>query len=200
MSSNRLSYDACAYQKTLQESTGPLDYMMYTGKFENCAKCRIEFGVVGGNGVSLFSGNLVDLESDLRGQTRMASSCPSTFYNPENSQGKQKMMHQPSCQMQYYPKSPMPVPVKPSTCNYNRVEHFIGGMPRYMTEDKGMSEDKGMRERMYRDMQSKGMHGDMQEGMHNGMQSEEMQRGMQRGMRRSMQSEEMERGMRNGTM
>ena len=170
MSSNRLSYDACAYQKTLQESTGPLDYMMYTGKFENCAKCRIEFGVVGGNGVSLFSGNLVDLESDLRGQTRMASSCPSTFYNPENSQGKQKMMHQPSCQMQYYPKSPMPVPIKPSTCDYNRVEHFTGG-----------SMHEGMHEGMHR-------------GMHEGMQSEEMQRGM----RRSMQSEEMERGIRKG--
>ena len=70
MSSNRLIYDTCAYKKRLLESTGPLNYSMYTGKYENCAKCRVEFGTVGGNGVSLFNGNLVDLESDLRGQTR----------------------------------------------------------------------------------------------------------------------------------
>ena len=82
MSSNRLSYDNCAYQKSLEQSTAPLDYMMYEGKYNNTAKCRIEFGVVGGNDVSLYSGNLVDLESDLRGQTRYASSCPSKMYNP----------------------------------------------------------------------------------------------------------------------
>ena len=121
MSSNRLSYDACAYQTNLQQSTSPLDYMLYTGKYENCAKCRIEFGVVGGNGVSLFSGNLVDLESDLRGQTRIASSCPSTMYNPNTQKGGQKMVHQPSCQMQYYPKTPMPQPNKVSSCNYDGV-------------------------------------------------------------------------------
>jgi hypothetical protein len=117
MSSNRLIYDSCAYKKTLQQSTGPLDYVMYTGKYENSAKCRIEFGTVGGNAVSLYSGNLVDLESDLRGQTRPASLCPSTKYNPnEKMQGK--LMHQPSCQFQYYPKTPMPEHFKPSSCNY----------------------------------------------------------------------------------
>ena len=118
MSSNRLSYDACAYQKNLQQSTGPLDYAMYTGKYENCAKCRIEFGVVGGNAVSLFSGNLVDLESDLRGQTRIASLCPKTMYNPEQKSNPRQLVHQASCQMQYYPKTPMPEPVKPSGCSY----------------------------------------------------------------------------------
>ena len=132
MSSNRLSYDSCAYEKTLQQSTGPLDYMLYTGKYENCAKCRMEFGVVGGNGVSLFSGNLVDLESDLRGQTRQASLCPSKSYSPDckncnnkmnglpcsSNECKPKMMHQPSCQIQYYPKTPLPQPSKVSGCNY----------------------------------------------------------------------------------
>lgn len=122
MSSNRLSYDACAYQKSLQQSTSPLDYMLYTGKYENSAKCRIEFGVVGGNGVSLFSGNLVDLESDLRGQTRNASLCPSTMYNPHNNQNS-KMLHQPSCQMQYYPKVPISEKVVGSSCNYGGINN-----------------------------------------------------------------------------
>jgi hypothetical protein len=133
MSSNRLSYDSCAYQKYLQQSTGPLDYMMYTGKYDNSAKCRIEFGTVGGNGVSLYSGNLVDLESDLRGQTRMASLCPKTMYEPNCSncnnqmnglpcsseQCKPKLINQPSCQMQYYPRVPVPPQSKINSCNYN---------------------------------------------------------------------------------
>jgi hypothetical protein len=131
MSSNRLSYDACAYEKNLQQSTSPLDYALYNGKYQNCSKCRIEFGTVGGNGVSLFSGNLVDLESDLRGQTRVASLCPNSMYKPNCSskcnnklnglpcsskECKPKMIDQPSCQMQYYPKTPMPTPSKPTYC------------------------------------------------------------------------------------
>lgn len=121
MSSNRLKYDTGAYAKSLQESTSPLDYMLYTGKFENCAKCRIEFGVVGGNGVSLFSGNLVDLESELRGQTRIASLNPETMYNPEdNTSNSMKLSHQASCQMQYYPRVPMPIPNKASKCDYSK--------------------------------------------------------------------------------
>ena len=48
MSSNRLMYDSCAYEKSLQQSTSPLNYALYTGKYENTAKCRIEFGLVGG--------------------------------------------------------------------------------------------------------------------------------------------------------
>jgi hypothetical protein len=88
MSSNRLSYDSCAYKKSVQQSIAPLDYMMYEGKYNNSAKCRIEFGVLGGNQVSLYSGNLVDLESDLRGQTRKASLCPSKKYNPKCSSNK----------------------------------------------------------------------------------------------------------------
>ena len=115
MSSNRLSYDSCAYQKSLQESMSPLDYMLYTGKYDNCAKCRIEFGVVGGNNVSLFSGNLVDLESELRGQTRQASLCPTNesifLTNP-------KLMNQPSCNIQYYPKTPTQQPSKVSGCSF----------------------------------------------------------------------------------
>lgn len=121
MSSNRLSYDACAYQKSLQQSTSPLEYMLYNGKYENCAKCRIEFGTVGGNGVSLFSGNLVDLESELRGQTRNASLCPSNMYTPSNK--PVNLAHQPSCQMQYYPKVPTQKPIQASSCNYSNMNH-----------------------------------------------------------------------------
>ena len=32
MSSNRLMYDKCAYSKTVEQSTGPLQYQMFKGK------------------------------------------------------------------------------------------------------------------------------------------------------------------------
>lgn len=129
MSSNRLMYDNCAYKKRLQESTGSYSYSMYTGKFDNSSKCRIELGQVGGNGVSLYSGNLVDLESDLRGQTRSASLCPSKKYHPEcvvKPNGRcslglpcnqtKELIHQPSCQMVTYPPTPQVLPFKEVSC------------------------------------------------------------------------------------
>lgn len=121
MSSNRLIYDECAYKKTLQQSTDPLQYALYTGKFENSAKCRIELGSVGGNGVSLFNGNLVDLESDLRGQTRKSSLCPCDKYGGKATPNKNvSLNHQPSCQMINYPKVPMSKKSLNNGCDYSK--------------------------------------------------------------------------------
>jgi hypothetical protein len=134
MSSNRLIYDTCAYKKSLDESVSPLNYTLYPGKYENCSKCRVEFGIVGGNNVSLFSGNLVDLESDLRGQTRVASLCPSKHYQPNcnklsgNASGipcgdlesQPKSNNLPGCQMfRYKPTVPTPKQ-KIYKCDYNK--------------------------------------------------------------------------------
>ena len=83
MSSNRLMYDSCTYETRVKTSSGPYNYALYNGKFENSSKCTIERNIIGGNHVSLYSGNLVDLESDLRGQTRIASKCPSRKYTPK---------------------------------------------------------------------------------------------------------------------
>ena len=82
MSSNRLIYDTCESENRIQESTGPLSYIINPIKYENCNKCRMELGIVGGNAVSQIKGNLVDLECDLRGQTRPASLCPDKHYQP----------------------------------------------------------------------------------------------------------------------
>ena len=62
---NELIYDNCEYNTKLSESVGPLEYMLDPMQYENCNKCRIELGIVGGNNVSHVKGNLVDLESDL---------------------------------------------------------------------------------------------------------------------------------------
>lgn len=89
MSWNRLNFDPCAYNKRLDESTSVLTYNLDPNKFYNCNDCRIEFGVVGGNNVSLTTANLVDLESDLRNQTRLLSLCPEKKYLPNCKPGHQ---------------------------------------------------------------------------------------------------------------
>ena len=64
MSSNRLIYDTCAYKHELTQSVGPLEYVLNPMKYENCNKCRMELGLVGGTAVSHVKGNLVDLIED----------------------------------------------------------------------------------------------------------------------------------------
>lgn len=140
MSSNRLIYDTCAYKKTIDQSVSPLSYVLNPMKYENCNKCRMELGLVGGSAVSQIKGNLVDLENDLRGTTRTASLCPSKHYLPNcNNQigdscqphqihindtrgcKKQtvidtKLLHLPPCQMIRYKPIPLPPPLRMDSC------------------------------------------------------------------------------------
>lgn len=114
MSSNKLIYDKCEYNKRLQESVGPLAYQLDIDRYENKSKCRVELGLLGGNNVSHIKGNQIDLENDLRGLTRPAAQpgqCPSSLYKPHNdnnivikSRGSNKertidtnMVHQNTC-------------------------------------------------------------------------------------------------------
>lgn len=80
MSSNRLSYDKCAYAKEVEQSTSPLDYQMFKGKYENCKKCA-----KGDHTNVLDFGTRADVESELRNQTRSSSNCPTKKYNPKNA-------------------------------------------------------------------------------------------------------------------
>lgn len=131
MSSNRLSYDHCSYKTELSQSVGPLGYLLNPINYENCNACRHELGLVGGPGVSHIKGNMVDLENDLRGQTRQASKCPSKKYAPSaggvlhiagNHCNKPRnvdltKLHLPSCQMIHYPKPVhSPPPAIPNVC------------------------------------------------------------------------------------
>ena len=108
-------------------------------RYENCNKCRNELGLIGGTNVSHIRGNLVDLETELRGQTRHASLCPSKHYQtncqtgdltncapsniniPPTSCGQQRtinteMVHLPSCQMIRYKPVPLPEPMVVNQC------------------------------------------------------------------------------------
>jgi hypothetical protein len=143
MSSNRLIYDTCASETSLDQSTSPLAYQLNPLKYENCTKCRMELGLVGGTNVSHIKGNLVDLENDLRGQTRVASKCPSMKYKPNCAAADPNacqtdcaitsvtipakgcspartldatMQHLPPCQMIRYKPVPLPKPMVVQGC------------------------------------------------------------------------------------
>ena len=73
-SSNRSIYDNCAYSKQLYESTSPLKYQLYQGKYESCQKCRYD--------KFWTPYQLVDIETELRNQTRPLSKCDQFKYSP----------------------------------------------------------------------------------------------------------------------
>lgn len=117
MSFNRLPYDKCAFKKSLLESESPGNYMLYPGKFYNQNQCRIERGIVGGNQVSLSKNNLVDLESDLRGQTRRLSECPSEKYHPKRDTLELDVVNLRPCNMFDYHEVAMPDKLPNYSCN-----------------------------------------------------------------------------------
>jgi hypothetical protein len=74
---NRLSYDNCAYQKRLYESTGPLNYMLYQGKFENCGKCLHD------KFYTPQHPSIVDIENELLNIKKPASECDQFKHGPQ---------------------------------------------------------------------------------------------------------------------
>ncbi|AYV78696.1 MAG: hypothetical protein Edafosvirus25_10 [Edafosvirus sp.] len=96
-SSNRQKYDNCAYQKRLYESTSPLKYQLYEGKFENCGKCLYD--------KFWRPFDLVDVESELRNQNRPLSQCDQFKYNPNCPRSKMCLStFDPSVPVVYVPE------------------------------------------------------------------------------------------------
>lgn len=119
MSFTRNIYDSCAYKTFLSENKSAGNYMLYPGKYYNNSQCRIKQGLVGGNNVSLSVTNLVDLESDLRGQTRKLSDCPPSKYNPKtNKYNNSKFEHLPTCNIIDYNKVVLPDNTPSYKCNF----------------------------------------------------------------------------------
>lgn len=79
--STRLSSDCCAYNLRVKESTNPLEYRMYSGKYVNDNRCRYD------NKVPDTRYDVVEWESELRGITRPASLCPEKKYIPGKKKG-----------------------------------------------------------------------------------------------------------------
>lgn len=80
----RQMYDVQAYKKSLEESTGPLNYRLDPLQVSRCDPCRpAQPGLIGRSGVSLTQQRaLVDVESDLLRLNYKASHDPSQKYQP----------------------------------------------------------------------------------------------------------------------
>jgi hypothetical protein len=142
MSLNRLIYDSCEYKKSLKESVSPLAYQIFPEAHEHSAKCRIEFGQNSGTtGVStpmgtnsIYNGNLIDIENDLKNITRPYSRCPNKKFQYNNSYQCKKcimglpcnsnkcnnkvFVHEKPCNIVRYKPTPLPEPIKVNFCSY----------------------------------------------------------------------------------
>jgi len=86
-SQTRTISDDCAYKRRLHESTSPLLYNINPIAYESCTKCHMAYpgfiGSLGGQGFGI-GPDRVDIDSDLRGQTRLLTNCPTHKYNPHS--------------------------------------------------------------------------------------------------------------------
>lgn len=127
MSFNHLGMDHCTYKRNLKENVSILGYVLSPFRYEHSEKCRHELGLVGGTAVSHVRGNMVDLESDLRGQTRFLTKCVAHQHQPMEP-GKSEIkndktapidttkLHLPACQMISYKGVPLPPPMNRPVC------------------------------------------------------------------------------------
>jgi len=125
MSFNRSKYDTCAYKYDLQTNVSTLDYVLSDIRYNNTNKCRHQLGLIGGTNVSHIKGNIVDLESELRGQTRLLSKCQNNLYVPTNDNIIKNdkteaidttMQHLPACQTIMYRSIPLPPKMNLNNC------------------------------------------------------------------------------------
>lgn len=75
-------YDSCEYEKYVQESTGPFNWLSQK-VYENPAECHVDQSPymrgVSANGIER---NDIDIESELRNITRINGRCPEMKYDP----------------------------------------------------------------------------------------------------------------------
>lgn len=125
MSFNRTIYDSCSYKQELQENVSTLSYILSPYRYEHKDKCRHQLGFIGGTNVSHVKGNLVDLDSELRGQTRIISKCQTNLYVPTNdgiikNDKTQPIdtdkLHLPACQSIMYRSVPTPPKMEYNHC------------------------------------------------------------------------------------
>lgn len=125
MSFNRTKYDNCSYTTDLKSNVDTLGHILSSYRYEHKDKCMHQLGFVGGTAVSHIQGNLVDLDSELRGQTRILTRCPTNKYVPSDDNVikndktepiNTQMKHLPTCQSIMYRSIPLPPPVKMNYC------------------------------------------------------------------------------------
>lgn len=114
-----------------ENKENPQKYNYQVTQFLSPNPQRHILGIVGGNDVSLIKGNMVDLESDLRGINIPNTFCPWRQYQPpEQDQTKiirdnvkidlkidVRSQHLPTYQMWAYPGMPAPMQMNNNVCN-----------------------------------------------------------------------------------
>lgn len=125
MSFNRTRYDTCSYKQNLQQNVSTLGYILSPMNFEHKDKCRHQLGLIGGTAVSHIKGNMVDLDSELRGQTRYISKCGNNLYvptddgiikNDKTAPIDTTALHLPYCQSIMYRSIPLPPKMNYNHC------------------------------------------------------------------------------------
>jgi hypothetical protein len=115
---------------TWESKENPQSYDYINTTYINPDPKRHILGIVGGNEVSLIKGNMVDLESDLRGINIPNTFCPWRQYQApaakqteikrDNTKGSVEIdvrpKHLPTYQMWAYPAVAAPVPLKNEAC------------------------------------------------------------------------------------
>ena len=112
------------------QKENPYKYRELAQHWVSPAPKRHQLGLVGGNNVSIGAGNLMDIESDLRGTTRPLTYSPDLQHNPvpENATAipiknrktdmtiNIKQKHLPEFQMWAYAGAYKPLPLVKESC------------------------------------------------------------------------------------
>ena len=111
--SDNLFYDDCAYNQRLKENREFAQYQLYQGAHENIGKCKYDR--------FYHPYDLVDVESELKNQTRPLSDCPSLKYMGVKQTGTCSTKDKPY-QVDYFNKT-VPVVYPPEICPivYNNI-------------------------------------------------------------------------------
>lgn len=97
MSSNRLKYDICAYATTMKESTGPLEYNLFKGKYENEIQCPV------GDFTNIIQfGDRATVENELYGLNRPGTLCPTLKFDPSKPFSQVELSPTKLCESIYY--------------------------------------------------------------------------------------------------
>ena len=113
-----------------ESKENPQKYSYLVTEYISPTPKRHILGLVGGNEVSVAEGNVVDVESDLRGITIPNTFAPWRKYQPPTKDAKEikrdnlkthldiniAPMHLPAYQMWAYPGMPTPAPIKNEVC------------------------------------------------------------------------------------
>lgn len=81
----RTSSDQCALDHKLSESIQPFNHTTDSNVVENSSACLPSQSPYMFNNFHSVPNKVVDIESDLRGQTRLISKCPTKQYNPSTA-------------------------------------------------------------------------------------------------------------------